>query len=365
MSSWRVATHTFPDLDALSASAAVFWIVGQEDPTTLLFWDGAGDPPLRHDPGSGDVIVDIGGANAFDHHHLPDPRSTCAFALVVDFFAASENESFRARAQSLIPLKPALLRQDRTGALFSRDDDDRVSIANALRALAWQESDDAATWRWFFPVLTTIFSSVAQSPQDVESLLSWRTVAHLMRTHGNAETAERIGDALERQLMLRAEVRSNPALLLPLLTDLHVLRDPPLVAYACESVVGAWTPVLHDREALAALFPHAAVLISQKRWMDRTGGDRTWSLNVGRALTDSGRLIDVPILHRLLCADDRLPAPIRSDMATWYVESWFCGRGSLKRPTLRPPPHAFILETVRSMTRMDRSVFAERVRRTR
>jgi len=355
MSSWQVITHTMPDLDALSATAAVFWICERPQPsdvpTGVSFWDGANAPPFEHAPHRHNVIVDIGGAHAFDHHHLSQPRSTCAFNLVVEHFAASPVPTIRQRALAIAPLKPFIHRQDSTGAIFGERDRDRRSIASALRASSWQASDDRKTWQCWYPVFAVLFDTVEQHPNTVESMLEWNAIAHAMRQYGVGDIADETTDALEQQIALSHAVDENPEILLPHLNTLKVFGDSSVVAYAFDATVGAWSPILRDREALARLYPNACVLVSNRTWRARDGRLCTVSLNVGQALTPAGRAIDIRHVYRFIFNDPHVGHDLHAELASWYVESWFAGRGSMKRPALRPAPANFLQETACAVAR--------------
>lgn len=285
-----VITHQKPDLDALAAAAMVAYLHPQQ-PVDIVF-DSAPDP-RRHDARTC-FIVDVG-KTAMDHHQLPDPRSTCAATLVAEHFAAHGISDQQSIAQALLErLCPVVFRQDATGRLTLEDD----PLANLLS-------------------LPRIIDRLSNRLHDQEI---WEVVQPLLFDLFDAEVARVAHKGHIAQMVVWTGNR------------VFAVRD-----------TGQGGNGRDARDLEWHMYPTALVRLYEIHHLD------TVSRGIGRR---DGSGVDCRALVRALLADPTLPDPVRAELAAWYQEVWFCGRGSRKFPVATLPPDGWLVVVAERVERM-------------
>jgi hypothetical protein len=300
--------------------------------------------PTAHSPGEGRYVVDVG-RGELDHHQFADPRSACAFILVLDYIATHGDAAQRARATQLRPLAPLILRQDSRGRMF----DDHALQLQALPALLsdlvwWHQKDDAA-WADAWVILTGVFDAVATGANAEVAVVS---VPQLLIANGEQDVVERVMMVTDLAAQARQIVEDDPH---SVCECASVTMAAGIAHFTVTRTVGRFEPDIIG--AIERAYPDVLLIVSETTWLHRDGQVLSVSRNVGR--TRAGKHLDCRVLHQQVCS--ALPA-YQDELQRWHAEAWFAGTGSLKfpRPTA-PPPGCMqaIAETLRALMKACRN----------
>ena len=327
-----VTTHQTPDTDALAAAAALWWCLAPTEAAPVVAFDSA-PRAEAHAPAQGRFIVDVG-RGELDHHHHADPRSACAFGLVVEYIAHHGAPDQARRAMALRPLIPLVLRQDSTGKIVDDPDQQRTSLPAMLHRLVWAHQDDQAAWRDAWTILRMVFDAVGDRGEAPDSWMRQDRILRALDGDGNVPLAQFLGALEVQEQRAYATVMGDPQ---RVCTDYGVRLRGDVASYEVCLTAGAFHPGRYLRAAIAAAYPEVRMIVSVTRWHDTAGRRITVSRGVGR--TRAGADLDC----RALVATARAALPADDqELRSWYAERWFAGTGALTFPRPDDPPAGLV-----------------------
>jgi hypothetical protein len=333
----RVTTHRTPDTDAFTSAAALWWCLAP-GATPLVVFDSSPDA-TAHCPREGRYVVDVG-RGELDHHQFTDPRSACAFGLVLDYIETHGDAAQRARAAQLRPLVPLIMRQDSTGRMFDDRAVQRQALPALLNDMVWWHQDDDAAWADAWEIISRVFDAVAIGHAAERAVLS---VPQILIANGAQDVAERIVMLVALAAQAGQIVEDDPE---GVCAHSGVTVSARVASFTVTRTVGRFEPDIIG--AIERAYPDVLTIVSETTWLHRDGHVISVSRNVGR--TRAGKHLDCRLLHQQ--RRQALPHFV-PELALWHAEPWFTGTGSLKfpRPTAPPPGciHA-VAETLRIMT---------------
>lgn len=202
-----VTTHQTPDTDALSAAAALWWCLAPGATPQVNFDSSLSS--AAHVPAEGHFVVDIG-LGELDHHQFDDPRSACAFGLVVEYIATHGTAEQQARAVGLRALIPLVLAQDSTGRIFDDPDQQQASLPAMLNRLVWAHQDDQAAWRDAWTILRIVFDAVAGNGEAPKYWMRQDSILRALDGDGKYQLAQFLVDLDVQETRARTAVASDP-----------------------------------------------------------------------------------------------------------------------------------------------------------